>query len=141
MKKPYKPGEFYQQYKWMITVTYNSNSPQYHQVGGRGLSADWSHGQYKEFESWIRANLGPRPSNMVLNRKDKEFGFIKTNLEWATASRRSNSNCQCNKTTHYENRAQSQSLWSKELGIPYWTFRRRLEAGQTIDTIIEEFKK
>ena len=139
-RKPYHPGRHYYAYAWILSVTYNPNHPNYDQVGGRGLTSDWGYHSYKEFEYWIETNLGPRPPDMVLNRKDKDIGFTKNNLEWATPKVRANSNTQFNVYSKYGHKNKTLSEWADELGIPYWTFRRRIAKGIPLKDIVKEFR-
>ena len=139
-RKPYNPGIYYQQWQWLYAVSYSVNHPQYHQVGGLGLACDWHRGDYKEFESWLINTIGHRPPGMVLNRKDKNIGFTRKNIEWNTPKARANCNTHQNINSKFRNKQQSLSYWAVELNIPYWTLRRRVKQGQPLRDIVREFK-
>jgi hypothetical protein len=136
----YNPGPYYGMFKHFIGATYNETNPAYDLVGKLGLESDWRQGDYRKFESWISEKLGPKPAGMVLNRKDKSIGFVKSNLEYATPKVRANSNTHFNRFEKFRNKNKTLATWAVELNIPYWTLRRRVAAGIPIREIAKEFK-
>lgn len=65
----------------------NPNRWNYHNYGGRGINVfpDWlGPGGAERFETWILANLGPRPEGHSLDRIDNEGDYEPGNLQWAT---------------------------------------------------------
>lgn len=133
--------EYWPRYNWMRSVCHNPNHPDYYNYGGRGIECHWGPGCYREFETWLLKTLGPRPSkHHVLNRKDKDKDYCPNNLEWALPQRRSRSHTQQNKFVKYGRKNQSMSAWAEELGIPYYSFRRRIQRGLAIKDIVKEFK-
>ena len=65
---------------------YNSGNPQYKDYGGRGITVcdEWFH--YPTF----LADMGERPKNKTLDRKDNNQGYSKDNCYWATPVEQNN---------------------------------------------------
>ncbi len=47
--------------------------------GGRGIDMD---PRWKSFDNFL-ADMGPRPENMTLDRKENDKGYWKWNCQWA----------------------------------------------------------
>jgi hypothetical protein len=54
--------------------------------------------------------------------------------------RRSRCNTQQNVYATYKNKKKPLVEWAEELGIPYYSFRRRIALGMPIKDIVKEFK-
>jgi hypothetical protein len=127
----------------MRETTQNPNHPDYHRYGGRGITCAWGYRQYKEFYSWLISTLGERPGSRReynLGRKNKLGNWTPGNIEWQTVVRRSRTNHTQVVYITYKRKKQSISDWAEDLGIPYYTFRRRIAEGCTIKQIVKEFK-
>ena len=133
-------GQYYCQWRWMIAVTNNINHPYYDRHGGMGVECYWHKGQYKLFENWLIATLGHRPtSKHLLGRKDKFGDFAPGNLHWELPQQRSRNNPKQNVYVSYRRQKKTMTEWSEQLGIPYYTLRRRISKGIDLKDIIKEF--
>lgn len=133
--------KYYYQWRWMIAVTYNPNHPNYYKYGGAGVQCHWHKGEYRLFERWLLDTLGHRPSQKhLLGRKDKFGDFAPGNLHWELPVERGRNNPKQNVYATYNRKKKSLAEWAEELGIPYYSLRRRIAKGYTIKDIVEEFK-
>ena len=134
---------YYFQYRYMRESTQNPSHPDYPKYGGKGITCAWGLRQYQEFYSWLITALGPRPGSSKqynLGRIDKTGNWEPGNIEWQTVIRRSRTNHSQVIYLTYKRKTQSLSDWAEQLGIPYYTFRRRVIQGLTIKEIVKEFK-
>ena len=128
----------YRSFRWMKDVCYNPNTPSYKNFGARGIEVHWS--KFQEFKKWLDKNLGTRPQGHLLGRKDKDGDFKPGNLEWQTPLRRSRGgHCQ-NVFATYRRQQKPLAQWSDDLGIPYYSLRRKYAAGYTIKEILKDYK-
>lgn len=134
---------YYYQYRFMRSSTQNPNHPDYPKYGAKGITCAWGPNQYQEFYSWLIKTLGERPgsrSEYNLGRKDKRGNWEPGNIEWQTVTRRSRTNYNQVVYISYKRKKQSISAWAEELGVPYYTFRRRIAEGYTMKDIVKEFR-
>lgn len=133
---------YYYQYRYMRQVSQTPSHPQYHMYGAQGITCAWGPRQYNEFYDWLMANLGERPGpreQYNLGRKDKSGNFTPGNLEWQTIKVRSRTKVRQNVYATYKRKRQSLTKWAEDLGVPYYTFRRRYNEGWTIKEIVKEY--
>lgn len=134
---------YYYQYRYMRESTQNPNNPDYPKYGAKGITCAWGPRQYKEFYAWLITNLGERPgprNDYNLGRIDKTGNWEPGNIEWQTITRRSRTNHTQVVYVSYKRKKQSLSDWAEELGIPYYTLRRRVAEGISIKDIVKEFR-
>lgn len=134
---------YYYQYRYIRDTTQNPRHPDYPKYGGKGITAAWGPRQYKEFYAWLINTLGERPGtrhDYVLGRKDKRGNWEPGNIEWQTIVKRSRTNYTQNIYATYRRQTKTLIGWAEDLGIPYYTLRRRFALGFTIKDIIKEFK-
>lgn len=132
-------SKYYKRWTWTRQITQCENHPEYPSYGGRGIELHFS--DYWEYEAYIDKKLGPQPSaDYQLGRIDKTKHFAPGNLVWQLPIERSNSNTRQNIKAKYKNRSQTLANWSRELGIPFWTLRRRIARGIPIKDIIKDFQ-
>jgi hypothetical protein len=62
----------------------NPNNKAFADYGGRGLK--WG---YKSFQQFL-AELGPRPEDMTLDRKNNDIGYVPGNCRWASKREQAN---------------------------------------------------
>ena len=139
----YKVPPYFYQYRYMTDVSHNPNHPLYYKYGGQGITCAWAQGQYKEFYNWLIKTLGERPGTKdeyVLGRKDKRGNWEPGNLEWQTIIKRSRTNHKQNIYITYRRQTKTLVQLAEDLGIPYYTFRRRVSQGLTMPQIVKEFK-
>ncbi len=69
----------------MIDRCENPRHPGYHRYGGRGITVCEAWHDPAVFITWIKANLGPRPDGMSLDRyPDNDGNYEPGNVRWAT---------------------------------------------------------
>lgn len=133
-------SQYYSQWRWMIAVTQNPNHPSYYKHGAVGVQCHWRKGEYRDFERWLIKNLGHRPSpKHLLGRLDKFGDFAPGNLHWEVAKERGRNNPKQNVYIAYGRKKKSLAAWAEELGIPYYSLRRRIAKGLSLKEIIKEF--
>jgi len=119
------------QFRNMIQVVYNENSPDHAKWGY--LGSTWESSDYQAFEKYVLRYLGPQPTpRHRLSRKDQTDGWRPGNLVWRSPKELSNimlNNCRWIK---YKGKTQSMMQWSEELDISYSTLCLRLNLGWPI---------
>lgn len=76
----------------MMSRCYNKNDPSYAGYGGRGITVCK---RWHKFENFV-VDMGIRPPNRTLDRKNNNKGYSKANCRWATRSEQ-----QFNKRNHW----------------------------------------
>jgi hypothetical protein len=114
----------YHSWRTMIRNCRNKGSKRYADYGGLGITvcARWSgKGGFQNF----LADMGERPEDHQLSRRDKSKGFTPSNTYWATVHETSRNT---RRTTLYTvgNRTQCLSDWAAEHGIPKNTLHYRV---------------
>lgn len=137
----YKYPQYYGKYRWMVSVTQCPNHPSYGKYGAQGIQCYWQPYQYKEFEHWLLSTLGHQPTpKHQLCRIDKSGDWVPGNIRWMLPKQRSRTMTKQNVYATYKRKKQVISDWADELGIPFYTLRRRVARGIPIKDIIKEFK-
>jgi hypothetical protein len=70
----------------MIQRCTNPKNNSWSDYGGRGITVCI---QWETFENFL-ADMGERPPNMTLDRKDNDLGYFKGNCRWATRKQQAN---------------------------------------------------
>ena len=118
----------YHTWEQIVQRCTNKDSPRYKTYGGRGITVCE---RWLEFENFIR-DMGPRPTGQSIERVDNDKGYEPTNCIWAEASVQHNNTTKSVRIT-YNGRTQTRRQWSRELGIPDGTIRKRLLLGWSMD--------
>lgn len=122
---PFKnPHPLYSCWKSMKSRCNNPNNPHYHNYGGRGISVcdEW----ISDFHQFI-SDMGDRPNNYTLDRKDNDGNYTPDNCRWATRSEQQ------------LNRRMSRFVTID--GVEYRPFDLAKIAGVKTDTIIARVEK
>lgn len=124
----------YASWNAMKVRCYNSTRAGFKDYGGRGIRVcrRWM----DSFENFLK-DMGPRPMNTSLNRKDNDKGYSPTNCEWADRAVQNNNSRQ-NVLLKFKRRTQTVAMWAREVGLKAPTIRRRLEAGWTVNRALTE---
>jgi hypothetical protein len=110
----------------------NPNDPHYHNYGGRGIMVceEWF-----DFQTFL-TDMGPRPLNHSLERKEVDLGYCKSNCIWATPKIQGN-NTRSNVRYAYLGFNRTIPEWSDATGVTSGLLYNRIYAGWTIQKAIE----
>lgn len=123
-------------WKSMHARCYDKHNNRYQSHGARGIYVvpEW-HG--KEGYRVFVCQMGERPVNSTLNRKDNDGPYCKDNCEWASDITQAN-NRRNNRLLHFNGRDQTVAEWSRETGFSQGTIWARLKQGWTIAKALTE---
>lgn len=71
----------YETWKGMVQRCTNPANQEWHNYGGRGITVDPS---WRIFANFYK-DMGDRPQNKTLDRKNNNLGYSKDNCRWATS--------------------------------------------------------
>jgi hypothetical protein len=120
----------YDAWAHMIRRCHTPTTHNYANYGGRGISVceRWRY----SFENFL-ADMGERPSpKHSLDRRDNNGNYEPANCRWATPIEQGNNTRKVRLIT-YKGKTQSVSAWTRELGFPRETLRKRIATGWPID--------
>lgn len=112
----------YRSYTSMITRCYREIDQAYPNYGGRGIKVcdRW----LESFENFL-ADMGLRPADKTLDRKDPNKGYEPGNCRWATRKEQSETRRDSIFLEH-NGRRMSLKDWAAEVGINYPTLHHRV---------------
>lgn len=116
----------------MLGRCYNTNNSSFHNYGGRGIKVC---GRWRESFENFYADMGDRPPTRSIDRIDNSGNYEPTNCRWATPIEQA-SNLRKNRFIEFNGKRQTESQWSRELGISKDNIRRRREAGYPPEMIL-----
>lgn len=112
----------YMVWSCLITRCTNTNSQDYQDYGGRGISVC---DRWRDFSNFF-GDMGPRPSTAhSIDRIKNELGYSKENCRWATPVEQA-TNKRNNRLITAHGRTLTLGQWARELGIPSNTLTTRL---------------
>ena len=76
----------YRSWSSMLERCRNKNAPNYKDYGGRGITVCK---RWLKFENFL-ADMGARPVNKTIDRKNNDKGYSKTNCKWSTPKEQAN---------------------------------------------------
>lgn len=99
-----------------------TNNPAYDRYGGRGIDVceRWS----DSFEAFY-ADMGDRPENTSLERRDNEKGYSPENCYWATRTEQSR-NMRSNVNITFNGVTKCVAEWAKTVGLKASTIEARI---------------
>lgn len=105
-----------------------TKNKRFDRYGGRGIAICE---RWKDFANFY-ADMGERPEGMSLDRVNSDGDYTPENCRWATCSEQMSNT---SRTRKYEMNGfvLSMKQWSEKLGINYWTLRKRLDKGMSIE--------
>ena len=124
----------YNSWSSMLNRCTNSNSPNYHYYGGRGITVcdRWLY----SFENFY-ADIGPKPTpDHSIDRSDNYGNYEPGNCRWATPEEQAN-NARTTTSYNYKGMDYNLSKLSREFGVSRTTLHRRLTAGWSVKDAIE----
>ena len=102
------------------------------------LDCDWD--DFWSFANDIESYLGPQPGDeYVLHRKNTRKGWTLKNLEWTTRKEVGRTQ-RTILPIRYKGKTKCLSEWCEELGLSYWTARRRVERGLKPSEVLRPVK-
>lgn len=106
---------------------YNKSHTHYNKYGGRGITIcdEWLN-SFQAFCDWAIQN--GYSDNLTLDRKDTNGNYEPSNCRWATRKEQLN-NRRNNIVITYNEKTQTLSQWSEELGIDYHKLLMRIKHG------------
>jgi hypothetical protein len=108
-------------WKAMMARCNDTSHPGYLDYGGRGISVCEGWLSYDGF----RADMGDRPENTTLNRKNNDGPYDQSNCNWAT-NREQALNTSRNVWIDFDGRSQTIIEWAEELGMSPKTIWSRM---------------
>lgn len=116
----------YSSWENMIQRCTNQKDRSYYLYGGRGI---------KICDNWIKSfadfykDMGPRPKNTSLDRKDSNLGYYKENCKWSNCREQALNLSKYSCKVKYAGVTKSVDEWLKDLNIKMDTFKHRLNRG------------
>jgi hypothetical protein len=114
----------------MKSRCYNSNVPQYHNYGGRGIIVceSW----YNNFENFLK-DMGESPEGSSIDRIDNDGNYEPSNCKWSTAKEQSQ-----NKGNNHKINGRCISDISRSLGGRHNLVAKRLKRGWSVEDAISK---
>jgi hypothetical protein len=135
----YRKGvtQTYKSWQEMRARCSNPHHASFANYGARGISYPE---KWERFEQFLM-DMGERPPNTSLDRKDNRLGYSRDNCRWATRAIQNN-----NKRTvaliRYRGRDQSLAQWCADLDLPYSrTYHRIKVQGMSFEDAIRPDKR
>lgn len=123
-------------YRAMLNRCYQASQKVYPLYGGRGITVCE---RWRESFMAFLEDMGERPSTShSLDRIDCNGHYEPSNCRWAT-SLTQNNNRRNNRILSHAGKSQTMSEWAREIGVSPKFLWSRLNKGQTLAGIVEEF--
>ena len=117
---------------------YNEKQIGYKNYGARGIKVcdEWLNKTdgFVNFYKWS-INNGYK-ENLTLDRINNDGNYEPTNCKWSTTMEQAN-NTRSNRFITYKNKTKTIAEWSRELNIPHYLIRNRLNMGWAVENIFE----
>lgn len=115
----------------------NPNHDYFHRYGGRGITIcdAW----VNSFEQFFK-DMGERPDNTTLERKDNEAGYSALNCVWAPRSVQGN-NMSNNRVIAFNGERKTLAQWARHFGLTYATLMQRLKSRTFAESIAVPFRR
>ena len=118
----------YEVWKSMHQRCTNPKHIGYPNYGGRGIGVCE---RWRSFENFLE-DMGERPSQHSIDRKDVNGDYSPDNCRWAT-QREQSLNKRSNRIIEFRGKKQTLLEWSEELGLAVWVIRNRLLRGWSVE--------
>lgn len=123
----------YKSWEQMINRCHNLNASRYRRYGGRGLTVCK---QWRDDFSVFYRDMGPRPPNTSIERKDNSKGYYPENCVWASSITQAR-NRDSNRILHHQGEDLCLSEWAERKGLKINTLIERLRRGWSVSDAIE----
>lgn len=111
----------------MIQRCENTKNKSYKDYGGRGITVC---DRWKTFKNFL-ADMGDKPTGLLLDRIDNSRGYFKANCRWTTRHVQNNNRRNSIKYTH-DGQTRSLNEWASILGIDRETIWARVKSGWSV---------
>ena len=118
----------YQSWLAMMQRCYRTKHPAYHRYGGRGITVQI---EWHDFQIFLQ-DMGERPGEMELDRKDNDLSYYNGNCRWVTPKVNAR-NKSSNRVLTFRGKSKCMSEWAEEVGMNVTTLRERLSRGWTVE--------
>lgn len=125
----------YRIWKAMRTRCNNPHTKEYHRYGGRGIKVCDEWNDYIVFRDWAYQN--GYTEKLTIDRIDNNKNYSPDNCKWSTLVEQQQNRCTCRMIT-YNGKTQNMTLWAKELGIPSYRIKKRLQLGWSFEDAINK---
>lgn len=122
----------YTSWRSMLSRCYNPRYKAYIHYGGRGI---YVCGAWQESFLSFLLDMGERPYEMTLERRDNDGPYSPDNCYWASMDVQAN-NKRVNVYFVWDKQRLTLAQWEKVLGIPYDVLRKRYRNGWTTERIL-----
>lgn len=112
----------------MLERCNNPNSIRFYDYGGRGIKVCE---RWLKFENFLE-DMGERPKNTTIERKENNKGYYKENCRWATVKEQCN-NRRSNHFLTFNEKTQTMAQWADEIEISSNTICMRLRSGWSVE--------
>ena len=114
----------YRSWRAMIGRCTNPANNRFDMYGGRGISicSEWG-----SFDAFL-ADMGERPAEKTLDRKDTNLGYFKDNCRWASAKEQ-NDNTRSNRKISFNGVEKTYTEWGRTLFNSETIIHKRKKAG------------
>ena len=117
----------------MLNRCNNPKNPAYPRYGGRGITVCE---RWHTFENFLN-DMGHRPPDTTLDRRDNDKGYCLENCRWATHREQQNNKSSCRYVT-VNGTTQTVKQWSRQTGINACTITYRLKHGVNPSVAIDD---
>jgi len=125
----------YNSWRGMRYRTTNTDAPNWHMYGGRGIKCCEKWGRFENFF----ADMGKMPSKThTIDRIDNEGDYTPDNCRWATHKQQAR-NRRSNHILTYKGRSLCVTEWAEIIGIKPNTIFYRISKGSSVGDILSEY--
>lgn len=122
----------YESWSKMIARCHDHHNAAYKRYGGRGIRVC---GRWRKFENFLN-DMGQRPPQMQIERRDNNKGYSPGNCLWATANQQAN-NRRSNTLITYRGETKTLTAWARTLGISPMLVSTRIYQGWDVVRALE----
>lgn len=116
----------------MLQRCNNPKCQEYKNYGGRGIKVCKA---WMKFEGFLQ-DMGERPPNLTLDRKNNDGDYCKENCRWIT-NKEQQRNKRTNRAITIGDETKCVAGWCEELGLRYHTVITRLQRGWSDEEALE----
>lgn len=119
----------------MMRRCYEPTNQRFDRYGGRGITVCDRWHSYANF----RADIGPRPEGLTLERINNDGNYEPSNCKWATVREQARNRRTTHMITH-NSETMCLADWAKRIGRNVTTIRLRIERGLPMEMVLTDRK-